>query len=65
MNFKVLEKIILSPGEALEKSWKSFSEKGWKPCLELDSSECHNIKTKFITLTYIVHVHVQQKDTIQ
>ena len=32
MNFRVLEKINLSPGKVLEKSWKFVSEKGYEPC---------------------------------
>ena len=30
MNFRALEKINLSPGKVLEKSWKFVSEKGYK-----------------------------------
>ena len=36
MNFRVLEKINLSSGKVLEKSWKFVSEKGY----ELYSNVC-------------------------
>ena len=32
MNLRALEKIHLSHGKVLEKSWKIVSEKGYEPC---------------------------------